>query len=89
LYLRALLLDPGHADAHCNYASLRVDVGRATTAEEHYRKALELDDKHAGALFNLALLLQDQGKEGKQEAAFLYEQLLEVEPKFFGGRASC
>lgn len=83
LYLRALLLDPGHADSHCNYASLLVDVGKATMAEEHYRKALELDDKHAGALFNLALLLQDQGKEGKKEAATLYEQLLEVEPNNF------
>ena len=83
LYLRVLLLDPGHTDAHCNYASLLIDVGKTAVAEEHYRKALELDDKHAGALFNLALLLQDQGLEGKREAAILYEQLLETEPDDF------
>jgi hypothetical protein len=39
------------------------------------------------AVRQMMLMLCGNGR--KKEAATLYVQLLEVEPKFFGGRASC
>jgi tetratricopeptide (TPR) repeat protein len=73
-YLRALELDPQHADAHVNLGRLMQESGQFALAEEHYRLALAIEPNHLLAGFNLGTLLEDLGRitqaiEAYQQAA--------------------
>lgn len=76
-YLRALALDPGHADAHLNLGRLLHEAGKVLEAEAHYRTALEADPASARAFYNLGVALEDQGRgSGAVEA---YEAALRLD----------
>ena len=61
-YLRALELDPYHADAHVNVGRLLQEAGEHESAEEHYKHALEVEPDNVLAAFNLGTLFEDMGK---------------------------
>lgn len=71
-YMRALELDPEHADAHVNMGRLLQEVGEYETAEEHYRRALDAEPENLLAAFNLGTLYEDMGRI--QEAIGAYKQ---------------
>ena len=61
-YLRALELDPNHADAHVNLGRLMQESNQPELAEAHYVQALTLAPDHPFASFNLGTLLEDMGR---------------------------
>jgi len=77
-YLRALTLDPGHAEAHLNLGRLLHEAGEVAEAETHYRVALQTDPASARAFYNLGVALEDQGRG--QAAAEAYEAALRLDP---------
>jgi tetratricopeptide (TPR) repeat protein len=76
-YVRAVELDPTHADAQVNLGRLLHQQKRITEAAERYRLAL-LHAPHATAAFNLGLALEDLGHAG--EAVKAYEAALVLNP---------
>jgi tetratricopeptide (TPR) repeat protein len=77
-YLRALELDPHHADAHVNLGCLEQEAGRPREAERHYRAALAVRPDDATAAFDLGVALEDLDRLVEARAA--YEQALASEP---------
>jgi tetratricopeptide (TPR) repeat protein len=77
-YLRALELDPRHADAHVNLGRMLHEEGAPGAAEKHYRAALQIDPAHAIAAFNLGVALEDLGRIA--DAAAAYRKAIEIEP---------
>jgi DNA-binding transcriptional MerR regulator len=77
-YVRALELDPGHADAHINLGCLEHEAGRLPEAERHYRVALTVRPGDAVAAFDLGVVLEDLGR--LDEARGAYEQALAADP---------
>ena len=78
-YRRALVLDPGHADACLNLGALLGDVGRSREAVEIYSQALERFPDEGSLHFNLAVALEDLGEH--QAALESYERCLALEPR--------
>lgn len=78
-YLRALALDPGHADAHVNLGRLLHEASDLAGAEGRYRAALAARPDHPTAGFNLGVALEDQGRH--EEAAAAYEAVLAADPR--------
>jgi tetratricopeptide (TPR) repeat protein len=74
-YLRALELDPNHADAHVNLGRLLQQQGKMEEAARHYREA----PGHATAHFNLGTLLEEQGRSAEAIAA--YTQALAIDDR--------
>ena len=77
-YERALVLDPGHADAHVNLGRLLHERGDAASAEEHYRFAMAARPADATAAFNLGVALQDLARD--REALAAYERAIALDP---------
>jgi tetratricopeptide (TPR) repeat protein len=70
LYLRAVTLEPQHANSIYNYAVLLDSgLGDAARAEAMYRRCLAAAPKHSYALYNLAVLVEEQATE----VAFLFK----------------
>ncbi len=61
-YKQAILLNPGHAEAHNNLATALLALGRIQDAVERYCQALLLQPDYAEALNNLAVALIAQGR---------------------------
>jgi tetratricopeptide (TPR) repeat protein len=79
-YRRAVELDPGFADAHCNLGTVHYNQGRRPAALECFRRALAIDPLHLEANFNAASLLEEQRDE---EAALRhYRTVLRVDPLY-------
>lgn len=78
-YLRALELDPGHAEAHLNLGRLLHEAGAVAEAEAHYRTALEADPASARAFYNLGVALEDQAR--RSGAVEAYEAALRLDPE--------
>lgn len=79
-YRRALEIDPGFADAHCNLGTVYYNRGRRPEALECFRRALELDPLHLEANFNAASLLEEQRAE--DAALGHYRTVLRVDPLY-------
>lgn len=77
-YLRAVELDPTHAEAHIDLGCLFHEQGDLGEAEAHYRAAVALRPGDATAHFNLAVVLDDQRRESEARAG--YESALAVDP---------
>lgn len=77
-YERALALDPGCADTHCNLGSVYFNQNRRSLARASYERALALAPDHLEAHLNLATLFEEEG----QEAAALghYRRALALAP---------
>jgi len=60
-YERAIVLDPGYADAHVNLGRLLHEAQDLVRAEHHYRRALAVRPRDAIAAFNLGVVLEDRG----------------------------
>lgn len=76
-YLRAVELDPRHADAAINLGCLQHERGRLAEAEKHYRSAVAARPD-ATAYFNLAVVLEDQKRDA--EARRAYQDALAGDP---------
>jgi tetratricopeptide (TPR) repeat protein len=76
--VRALALDPKHAEAHVDLGCLRHAAGLLDDAEAHYRAALAERPGYATARFDLAVVLEDRGRE--PEARAEYERALAADP---------
>jgi Tfp pilus assembly protein PilF len=77
-YQRALELDPGCADTHCNLGSVFFNQNRRSLARASYERALALAPNHLEAHLNIATLLEEDG----QDAAALrhYRRALSLAP---------
>jgi tetratricopeptide (TPR) repeat protein len=69
-YLRALEIDPAHADAHINLGRLYHDLGNLEAAEAHYRDGLKARPEDVTAAFNLGVALEDLGRLDEAVGAF-------------------
>lgn len=76
-YLRALELEPEHADARVNLGCVHHDAGKLEDAEAEYRTALRLRPEDATAAFDLAVALEDQQRLA--EACAAYEHTLALD----------
>jgi predicted Zn-dependent protease len=79
-YDRALLLDPGHPDAHVNLGRLLQLEGRVAEAIEHYRCSLAADSTDPTAAFNLGTALETLGRCA--DAIEAYHHALEIDREF-------
>jgi len=77
-YLRAVELDPSHAEALIDLGCLCHEQGDLGEAEKHYRGAVALRPGDATAQFNLAVVLDDQRRESEARAG--YESALAADP---------
>lgn len=61
-YLKAILLDPAHVEAHVNLGRLLHDEGEVEEAEQLYRQAVAADSEHPVAWYNLGVALEDRSR---------------------------
>jgi tetratricopeptide (TPR) repeat protein len=76
-YLRAIELEPAHADALVNLGRLLHERGDVADAAERYRRALAVRPGHATAAYNLGVALEDLGR--LDEAVDAYRAALRVD----------
>jgi tetratricopeptide (TPR) repeat protein len=79
-YVRALELDPDHADSHVNLGRLLQLEGRTGEAVEHYRWSLRAGSTDPTARFNLGTALEILGRWA--DAIEAYQHALELDPEF-------
>jgi DNA-binding transcriptional MerR regulator len=79
-YLRALGLDPNHADAHVNLGRLLQLEGRVDEAMVHYRSSIQAAGTDPTASFNLGTALEMVGRWGDSLKA--YQRALKLDPDF-------
>ncbi len=77
--LKALELQPGFAEAHCNLGVILQAQSRLTEAKHHYQKALEADSIMVEALAGLGTLLCRTSQQKKGFA--LLEKALLLDPE--------
>ena len=83
-YRRALELDPGFADAHCNVGTVHFNRGERAAAKVAYQAAIEIEPEHLEANFNLANLLEESGQ--REAALFHYKAAVRSDPFFADAR---
>ena len=79
-YRRALLLDPGFADAHANLGRLLYDQGALKDAARHFGEAYAKDPTHATAAYNLGVVFEDLGNP--DAAIQAYAEALAADERF-------
>ena len=80
-YRESIKLDPTHADAINNLATVYQSQGRFDEAEREYRAAIKLAPQSAMMLKNLGTDLMVQGKYSQGWEA--YQQALAIDPEIF------
>lgn len=78
-YVKAIALDPRHAEAHVNLGRLLHRARELAAAESHYRQACAASPKSALAAFNLGVALEDRGDAARAMAA--YKRAVELDPE--------
>lgn len=79
-YRRAIDLDPGYADAHCNLGSVFFNRGRREEARLQFERAVELQPFHVEAHLNLGTYWEEASSE--ERALHHYRAALESDPLF-------
>jgi tetratricopeptide (TPR) repeat protein len=79
-YVRALALDPNHADAHVNLGRLLQLEGRTGEAVEHYRRSLRAGSTDPTPVYNLGTALETLGRWA--DAIEAYQHALELDREF-------
>jgi len=79
-YQRVLELDPAHATAHNNIATIYRRLGRLNQAATHYQKALALLPEYAEAMSNYGNVLLDLGQV--DQASQVLEKAVEISPDY-------
>jgi tetratricopeptide (TPR) repeat protein len=77
-YERALEVDPGYADAHCNLGSVRYNQNRRDEARRCFERAIEFCKGHVEANLNLGALCEEDGRN--ERALRHYRAALEANP---------
>lgn len=77
-YLRAVSIDPEHAEAHLNLGRLLHEEGRLDAAEHHYRRAIGVRPGSAVCWFNLGVVLED--RERVEDAIHAYAEAVGIDP---------
>ncbi|MFN0079488.1 MAG: tetratricopeptide repeat protein [Prosthecobacter sp.] len=80
-FLRALKVNPAHADSHFSLGVAHASQGKQKAAKEHYQQALAADPNHLPALNNLAWLLatsKDDSLRSGTQAVELMEHALQL-----------
>lgn len=77
-YERAIEVDPGYADAHCNLGSVRYNQNRRDEARRCFERAIELFTGHVEANLNLGALCEEDGRN--ERALRFYRAALESNP---------
>jgi Tfp pilus assembly protein PilF len=77
-YDRALREDPALVEALLNLASLRMNAGELSAAEEIYRRALSLAPESYEACNGLGIALARQGRTA--EAAEAFQKAIAIDP---------
>ncbi len=80
LYTRAAGIAPGETSAFLGRGMAYEMLGRATNAQDDYKKALECDLENYRAMENLAGIYERSGKK-TAEAIQLYRKALELDPR--------
>jgi tetratricopeptide (TPR) repeat protein len=83
-YQRALELDPGLADAHCNLGTVFYNQGRRAESRICFERGLALAPQHLEAHFNLANVLEEESRNGG--ALRHYKDALRIDPFFADAR---
>lgn len=76
------LLQPDHADLHCNFGAASAAIGQRPTAARAYFRALAIQPDHQQALFNLAALFHAAGR--LEIAIPAYRGLIAAAPQIAG-----
>lgn len=79
-YRNAIVLDPGHAEAHNNLGNALHALGRTAQAIAHYRRTLELRPRSAAVLDNLGKALGVLGEAIEAEQCI--RQAIECDPGY-------
>lgn len=77
-YEKAIEIDPGYADAHCNLGSVRYNQSRRDEARRCFERAVELVPGHVEANLNLGALCEEDGRD--ERALRHYRAALEADP---------
>ena len=77
-YEKAIEIDSGYADAHCNLGSVRYNQGRRDDARRCFERAVELVPAHVEANLNLGALSEEDGRD--ERALRHYRAALEANP---------
>jgi tetratricopeptide (TPR) repeat protein len=77
-YERALEIDPGYADAHCNLGSVRYNQNRREEARRCFERAIALCPGHVEANLNVGALSEEDGRN--ERALRHYRAALESNP---------
>lgn len=83
-YARAVALDPGFADAHCNLGTVHFNRGQRDLARRAYQAALAAEPAHLEANFNLANLLEESGQ--REASLAHYKAAVRADPLFADAR---
>lgn len=78
-FLRALTLDPYHAEAHNALGTVYFELGRIQKAEEQFKRAIALAPARAHLHNNLGYLYQEIGRA--DDAISAYSEALRLDPK--------
>ena len=78
LYLFALSVDPGSADALTNLGVLAEKESDLAAAESYYLRSIRIDPGHADAYYNLGVVYWRSGRW--RDVARLFEKTLELKP---------
>lgn len=78
-FLKALAIDPNHAEAYNALGTLYFAMGRVRMAEEHFQRAIAIAPTRAHLHNNLGYLYQEIGRT--EEAVIAYSEAFRLEPK--------
>lgn len=83
---RALVINPGHADAHANKANALRKLGQFESALASYDSAIQLRPAHAETHLNRGIALKELGKHTL--AISSYDQAIALNPEFISAYAN-